>query len=169
MVLAATDEEVYGTLQPFVDQFAGEHNTGAINLGNIRAIRNRLPEPWHLANCVGVLQEKGSLAEIADTWLDFERQQPAAESTIRGRDLVREAIDELLAPLPEDPRIERFELSLQISTGNIIHKEVADVEDAIDFIRTYFADRQAILRTITPRQNRPSDDSSDNASDTPVE
>ncbi|MBL8133068.1 MAG: hypothetical protein JNL42_14500 [Anaerolineae bacterium] len=134
MVLVATDEEVYGTLQPFVDQFANEHNTGAINLGNIRAIRDRLPEPWHLANCVGLLKEKGSLAEIADNWLDFERQQPAAESTVRGRDLVREAIDELLAPLPEDPRIESFELSLQISTGNIIHKEVADVEDAIEFI-----------------------------------
>jgi len=72
---------------------------------------------------------------------------------VTGGDLVKRAIDELLAPLPEEPQIVSFEISLQIDSGNTIYQEFQDMEDALEFIREYFGNPSAILARITPKKN----------------
>jgi len=69
MVLVATDEEVYSSLQPFIDAHIVEKQLEPLELNDMRAIRNKMPRPWDLANCLMFLKETGKLSEIAASWL----------------------------------------------------------------------------------------------------
>lgn len=149
MVLVATDEEVYSTIQPHLDEFLGENSFSL----NAKEMRKRYPRPWDLANCIIWLKEEGVLGKIAGIWLHFEKQGEGGKLAT-GEELIKQAVDELLAPLPDTPRIQKFEISLQVDTGNVIYEEFADVEEALDFIRDHFRNSEQILKRIAPIGNR---------------
>jgi hypothetical protein len=67
---------------------------------------------------------------------------------------VKQAINDLLAPLPSDAQIERFEIALRIKTGNTIYQEFEDMEALIEFIQTYHNNSEAILKRITPGRRK---------------
>ncbi len=149
MVLVATDEEVYSTIQPHLDEFLGE-NSFALNA---KEMRKRYPRPWDLANCIIWLKEENMLDEIAGRWLHFEKRGKGGKLAT-GEELVKQAVDELLAPLPDAPRIQKFEISLKVDTGNVIYEEFTDVEEALDFIRDHFRSPEQILKRIVPIGDR---------------
>lgn len=142
MVWVATDEEVYSTLQGPLNEFLGEDS---FVLDPVQ-MRKKYERPEDLLRFIEYLQETKQLDAIAKTWLEFEREQ-----NLKGEDLVKQAIDGLLAPLPEEPQIQRFEIALQINTGNTIYREFSDIEDAREFLEAYFQNPQAILEQITPK------------------
>ncbi|MDX1995252.1 MAG: hypothetical protein SF029_22910 [bacterium] len=152
MVLVATDVEVYSTLQPHIDTYTQANHLEALKLDNIRAIRNRLPRAWDLANCLAALKQAGVLDQIAQAWLSFERDQDAGGNPIDGAGLIEAAIDKVLKPLPENPRIVGFEISLQVESGNVIHQGFTDLEEALEFMQRYTTNPQAVLETITPKE-----------------
>ncbi len=147
MALVATDEQVYSTLQPSLDQFLGD-NTFQLDAA---AMRESYERPEDLLNLILYLQSDGTLKTIAQSWLQFEKIPQ-----VTGADLVKFAIDELLAPLPPVPMIQKFEITLQINTGNTIHAAFTHLEDAQAFLQAFAHNPQAILERITPRHN-PSD------------
>lgn len=151
MVLIATDEEVYGTLQPFIDDHLAKNQLEPLPLNDMRSIRDKLPRAWDLANCLVTLKASGELTEIARKWLNFERKQVNVGTSILGKNLIEAAVDKVLMPLPQNPRIVRFEISLQIDSGNVIHQSFKDLEEAYTFIETYMNKPEAILEVITPR------------------
>jgi hypothetical protein len=151
MVWVATDAEVYGTIQKPLDNYLGD-NTFKLNA---QTIRKSYPRPWDLANLLIILKEEGELERLASTWLEFERAKDADGRPITGADLVRQAIDELLTPLPSAPNIKGFELALRIDTGNIIYQEFDDIESLFEFANKYYQNPQEILRRITPKKNPP--------------
>ncbi len=53
--------------------------------------------------------------------------------------------------MSESP-IQRIEISLHIDTGNVIYGEFEDIESALEFVRTYHNNPEAILKRITPRK-----------------
>jgi hypothetical protein len=150
MVLVATDDEVYSTLQEPLNIFLEKHDLPALVL-DAAEIQQSLPRPWDLANCLMGLKETGELASIAKTWLNFLRDTAPEGTRTYGKDLIQKAIDELLSPLPEQPQVQTLEIALQIDTGNTIYQEFKDVEEAMDFIQAYFQNPQAILKKITPK------------------
>jgi len=151
MVLVATDDEVYSTLQTPLDDFLSQQNLPSMVL-DTEVIRESLPRAWDVANCLIGLKNSGQLYSIAATWLDFIREQLEDGSSIQGRDRVKRAIDELLSPLPETPKIKQFEIALQIETGNVIYAEFKDSEELCEFIQNYLQNPQAILDKITPKK-----------------
>ena len=148
MVLVATDEEIYSTLQKPLNQYPG----GEAMVLEAAQMRERYPVPWTLANFMIDLHEHGQLDVIAKTWLNFGRVRPTPDQLLTGGDLVKIAIDDLLAPLPQNPGIQALEIALQINTGHTIYQEFTDAEAAVDFIQTYFRNPQAILDRILPRK-----------------
>ncbi|NDJ61384.1 MAG: hypothetical protein GYB67_09675 [Chloroflexi bacterium] len=164
MVHVATDEEVYGTLQPHVDEFCKRHALPVLQL-DAREIRNSLPRSWDLANCLIELADNDQLRDLAESWLRFARRTTDDGQPQLGSDLIREAIDKLLDPLPEVPSVEKFEITLQIDTGNIIYAEFADFEEATAFIQMYHRNPQAILDKIKPKKSPPPEQSAPDSSD----
>ncbi len=149
MVLVATDEEVYGTLQEPLSRYLEKNGLSAFPL-IAEEIRVGLPRPWDLANCLEELNATNELISIAQSWLTIPK--PQAETLQVGGDFVGAAIDELLKPLPDNPKIERLEIALQIDTGNTIYCEFSDMEQAIEFIQTHFQDPKNILKKIAPQK-----------------
>jgi hypothetical protein len=72
MVLVTTDDEVYSTLQLPLNSFLEKHNLPGF-IFDVEQIRDSLPRPWDIANCLMELKETGDLPTIATTWLNFER------------------------------------------------------------------------------------------------
>ncbi len=151
MVLVATDNEVYSTLQSAIDAHVIRNQLDTLKLDDMQAIRNKLPRAWDLANCLVALKASGTLVEIAKSWLNFERAKDSEDKSILGKHLIEEAIDKLLHPLPEIPQIVSFEISLQVDSGNVIYQRFEDLEEAFDFMEKYTGQPQAILEIITPR------------------
>lgn len=145
MIHVATDEEVYSTLQPLLDEFLGE----ATFAFDAKEMRESYPRPDDLVRLMLYLQEMGKLDSVAAKWLQFVRKE--ADQSISGEDRIKRAIDELLSPLPFNPVIQRFEIALQIETGNTIYEEFDDFEKAVEFLQTYFQNPQEILRRIKPK------------------
>ena len=150
MVLVATDEEVYSTLQGPLDHFLGADSFEL----DPKRMRQTLIRPDDLLRLMLHLKEVGELDQIAASWLEFEREKDKKGNPLTGGDLVKKAIDELLIPLPNKPVVEKFEIALQISTGNTIYQEFTDAEEAQQFIQTYFRDPQAVLDRITPKRRQ---------------
>lgn len=151
MVWVASDEEVYRTLQKPLDDYLSDQTFKLDPL----TLRKSYPYPWHLANLLIKLRDTGELDNLAATWLQFERAKDAENRLVTGADLIKRAIDELLAPLPQIPNVEGFEIALKINTGNVIFQAFDDVEAALDFIKKYFQNPQEILQQITPKKRLP--------------
>lgn len=149
MLMVATDDEVYSTLQPHLN----EHMKEVTFQLNAQQIRNKFPEEHveEFYNFMSHLNQSGKLQEVAQSWLNFDRQDEK-KNTIKGSVLIERAIDELLSPLPDNPQIQRFEISLQIDTGNIIHERLDDLEDLLDFIQRYSHNPAKILERIKPKK-----------------
>lgn len=98
------------------------------------------------------------LNSVAHQWLQFQRATRPDGSSVLGQDLVIDAIDELLAAPATPLGIARFEVSLQVTSGNTIYQRFEDKEDLLEFIERYTSDPQALLDIITPRQFIPKDD-----------
>lgn len=153
MVIIASDKQVYESLQAYIDSYTDRHNLGSLKLV-VAQCRNRYPRAWVLANTLIDMGED-RLKEVSDTWLGFVRRVGDQGKEICGRDLINKAIDDLLSPLPPNPRISKFELSIQIDTGNTIYLECADYEEALEFLQLYQQDPRNIIEKITPINNRP--------------
>jgi hypothetical protein len=148
MVLVATDEQVYSTLQSPLDRFLGA-DTFTLDAG---IMRESYPRPRDLLKLAILLEESGELDAIAASWLEFDRLQGSDGVVLKGSDLIKAAVDELLAPLPDNPAISRLEIALQIDTGNTIYEEFSDVEDVIEFLTRYWSNPQEILDRIMPKE-----------------
>lgn len=147
MVLVATDEEVYNTLQDPLNRYAGA-NTFSLDAARMRKSYIR---PWDLANLLVNLKASGELKTLADNWLRFERRRDDEGHIFTGADEIKRAVDELLISLPQNPAVREFEIALQIDTGNTIYQTFDDVEDAMQFIHDHFQNPTAILERIKPR------------------
>lgn len=148
VVLVATDEQVYGTLQKLLDEYFGDKSFYL----EPKEMRKSYPRPWDLANLLITLQAENKLEALATSWLEFERKRDAEGNILTGTDLIKQAITELLAPLPGKPNVKGFQIALQIDTGNVIYQEFDDVEAAFLFIQTYHQNPQKILERITPKK-----------------
>ncbi|MBI1881581.1 MAG: hypothetical protein HYR94_25655 [Chloroflexi bacterium] len=151
MVLVATDEEVYDTLQPYLDKYLGDDTFQL----DAKRIQSKFPEEYieDFYNFMNHLNKTGTLQKIAQTWLNFNRQDKHNKTT-KGATLIEAAIDELLAPLPGTLPIQNFEISLQIETGNIIYEKFEDLEDLLNFIQEYSQNPAKILERITPKKRQ---------------
>ena len=127
MVLVATDEQVYSTLQGPLDELFG---ADTFTLDAV-TMRDSYPRPRDLLKLAIFLEATDKLDAIAASWLEFDRLQTSDGAVLKGSDLVKAAVDELLAPLPDNPAISGLEIALQIDTGNIIYEEFSDVEDVM--------------------------------------
>jgi hypothetical protein len=157
MVQVAKDDEIYQTLQPSLDTYLHSSGLAPLQLNAVQ-IRQRLPRAKDVSACLTAMKENGTLGSLAREWLQFQRTIRLDGSRVLGRDLVVDAIDELLAPYPETPLIDGFEISLRVNTGNTIYQRFNDKEDLIDFIEKYTSNPQAIRDIITPRRFIPKDD-----------
>ena len=55
---------------------------------------------------------------------------------------------------PTSPKIKRFGITLEIETGNLIHREFDNWEELVKFAEEYAHNPQWILEQITPKRNR---------------
>ena len=55
--------------------------------------------------------------------------------------------------LSKQPNIKRFEITLEIETGNLIHRKFDNLKDLAEFAKEYANDPQKILEEITPKRN----------------
>jgi hypothetical protein len=145
MIHVATDDEVYNTLQPHLDKFLG-NSTFVLNTNEMR---KSYPRPDELLQMMLFLQTIGKLDEVAKQWLLFTRETNGKQAT--GAERIKLAVDELLTPLPNNPQIKRFEVSLQMETGNTIYGEFDDYEKTLEFLQTYFQNPEEILKRIKPK------------------
>ena len=145
MVLVATDEQVYSTLQQPLDQFLGENSFQL----DVATMRESYPRPDALLAMLTDLQDNKRLIPIARSWLKFERQSIDGQ-TVQGADLIQMALDDLLQPASETNRVTRIEIALHIDAGNIIYAEFIDQESAMAFIQDYANDPEAIQKRIDP-------------------
>ncbi len=148
MVLTATDAEIYSTLQGPLDDFLGDDSFTL----DPATMRKRYIRPVDLANFIIHFDSTGQLEGVAQSWLNFSREIDGKQVT--GGELIKKAIDELLAPFSNAPNVQRFKVSLDIDTGNVIYQEFDNLEDAMEFVTTYAQNPDKILDKITPRALR---------------
>ena len=115
-------------------------------------MRKRYIRPAELANFIIHLDATGQLESVAQSWLNFLREIDNKQAT--GGELIKKAIGELLTPFSFTPNVQRFKVSLDIDTGNVIYQEFDNLEDAMDFVTTYAQNPDKILDKITPRALR---------------
>ena len=84
--------------------------------------------------------------------MNFNRVIESSNETINGKILIQRALDNLLSPLPENPKIRAFEITLEIETGNLIHKSFNDVEELYDFIQNNVQNPAKIRELISPKK-----------------
>jgi hypothetical protein len=146
-ILIATDEQVYQSLQPSLDDYLRQHQLEPLIL-NAETIRDKYDRAWDLANFIQWLDAQRQLIPLAGEWLTLVH---AADPTSTGIDKIRRALDKFLAPLPEHPKVITWEITLQVDTGNLIHLEFDDLEDMHDFLLKYSDPRQ-LLEIISPKK-----------------
>ena len=151
MILVATDDEVYNSIQPHLDRALGE-NTFMLNA---RQIRGRFPERYvdMFDDFLIGLNETGELNKLAKQWLKFQRIDVDGNMT-NGQELIREALNILLQPLPVNPKINNFEITLEVETGNLIYRKFQDLEELMDFINQNVTDPAKILEEISPKPTK---------------
>jgi len=150
MILVATDEEVYKSLQPHLDRILGNKSFAL----DAKKIRNRFPENHVEAFDAFLIKfrDSGELYKLTKSWLNFNRVVESSNETINGKILIQRALDNLLSPLPENPKIRAFEITLEIETGNLIHKSFNDVEELYDFIQNNVRNPAKIRELISPKK-----------------
>jgi hypothetical protein len=145
MIHVATDEEIYGTLQPLLDEFLGQASFAL----DPKQMRESYPQPETLLQLMLYLEGAGKLSPLAARWLQFTQEENG--HLVSGVERIKQAIDDLLAPLPSNPSIKRFEIALQLETGNTIYEEFDNFEEALEFLQKHFHNPQEILRRIKPK------------------
>lgn len=151
MILVATDEDVYNSIQPFLDKTLGEET---FNL-DAENIRKRFPEE-HVEKFYEFLNEfkkSGKLDKLAATWLNFNKIDDKGIS-VKGRNLIETSIDKILTPIPKYPKISNFEITLEIETGNLIYRKFDDMEELLEFINEYTGSPDKIFNDIKPKNKR---------------
>lgn len=150
MILVATDEEVYESLQPYLDSALGKRSFEL----DAKRIRSRFPENHVEAFDAFLIKfrDSGELYKLAKSWLNFNRVVESSGEIINGKILIQKALDELLSPLPKSPKIKAFEITLEIETGNLIHKSFKDVEELYDFIQNNVQNPAKIRELISPKK-----------------
>jgi len=83
MVLVATDEQVYGTLQGPLDELFG---ADTFTLDAV-TMRESYPRPRDLLKLAILLEETGTFDAIAASWLEFDRLQSSDGVVLKGSDL----------------------------------------------------------------------------------
>ncbi len=152
MILVATDEEVYQSIQPHLDNVLGNKSFEL----DAKQIRYRFPES-HVEDFDSFLikfRDSGELYKLAKSWLSFKRDTESANETVNGKVLIQRALDNLLSPLPESPQIKTFEITLEVETGNLIHKSFDDLEDLLDFIQNNAQNPAKIKELISPKKRK---------------
>ncbi|MDL1910960.1 hypothetical protein FBQ81_09760 [Chloroflexi bacterium CFX6] len=151
MILVATDDEVYQSIQPYLNDALGDKSFEL----NARQIRQRFPEKYVDAfdDFLVAFRESKGLDKLAKQWLSFIRTDVNGVQ-IDGKQLIRNALDDLLKPLPATPKARSFEITLEIETGNLIYRKFNDLEELIEFIKEDAHNPQWILEQITPKRNR---------------
>ncbi len=151
MLLVATDEEIYQSLQPSLDQYLGENSFPL----DAKQIRFRFPEKRveEFDDFLITLRDSGQLYKLAKTWLNFERKIETGE-IFKGRILIQKSLDDLLKPLPKQLKISNFEVTFEVETGNLIHKTFQDIEEMLDFINQTARDPDKIRQIISPMKRQ---------------
>jgi len=54
----------------------------------------------------------------------------------------------------KNPGTERFEITLEIETGNLIHRKFNNLKELVEFATEYTNNPEKIIEEITPKQNR---------------
>ncbi len=96
---------------------------------------------------------RGLLNKLAKQWLKFQRTDIDGNAT-NGQELIRKALDILLQPLPANPKINNFEITLEVETGNLIYRKFKDLEELLDFINQNVTDPAKILEEISPKPTK---------------
>ncbi len=151
MILVATDEEVYKSIQPYLDRAL---KNKSFNLDALQ-IRKRFPLQYidQFDGFLAGLRESGELNILAKQWLKFPRIDANGVST-NGKQLIQNALNELLKPLPQNPKINNYEITFEIETGNLIYRKFKDVEELLEFINENANNPKKILEEITPKHNK---------------
>ena len=149
MVLVATDDEVYSTLQPYINAYFGK---GGFKL-DADAMRQSYIRPGDFLKVLCHLLETEEINQVAQAWLSFDRVDETTQYTHKGYELINQSIDELLSPLPnaQDVNVNKLKISLEINTGNVIYQEFDDIEEAQEFIQRYINNPDEILKRILPK------------------
>ena len=149
MILVATDDEIYHSLQPYLDQYLGSNSFTL----DAKQIRFRLPEKHvdEFDDFLIDLRNSGQLHKLAKTWLNFEREIESGKS-IKGKTLIQYSLDNLLEPLPTELPISQYAVTFEIKTGNLIYKTFNDLEDMLDFINQTARDPEKIREIISPKK-----------------
>jgi hypothetical protein len=92
------------------------------------------------------------LYKLAKSWLSFKRDIESSDETVNGKILIQRALDNLLSPLPAKPKIRAFEITLEVETGNLIHKSFGDLEELLDFIQNNAQNPARIRELISPKK-----------------
>lgn len=146
-VLVATDEQVYKSLQSDLDTYLEQQGLEPLTL-EVKLVRDQYQRAWDLANFVQWLDAQEQLLPLAERWLALTHP---SEPGLTGVDKIKRALDKFLTPLPANPRISSWEVTLKVSTGNLIHLNFDDPEELQDFLLQY-SDPQEILKRITPKK-----------------
>ena len=151
MVLVATDDEVYTSIQPHLDAALGKKSFKL----DAKQIRHGFPEEFVdiFDNFLISLKENGELDKLAKQWFRINRVGADGKQS-NGKELVEKAIDILLRPLPVKPKINSFEITLEIETGNLINRRFNDLEELLEFITQNVTDPNVILDEISPSPNK---------------
>ncbi len=151
MILVATDDEIYRSLQPALDQYLGEETF----VLDAKEIRHRFPEQHveKFDDFITKMRNNGDLYKLAKIWLSFDRQLETGER-VKGKRLVQNALDELLKPLPKNIKISQFEITFELETGNLIHKAFTDLEELVEFINETARDSGKIREIISPKKRK---------------
>ena len=151
MILVATDDEIYRSLQPYLDQYLGNDTFSLV----AKQIRFRFPEK-HVEQFDDFLinmRDTGQLDKVAKTWLNFEQETETGER-LKGKVLIQQSLDILLRPLPAKLNLRQYEITFEVETGNLIHKTFNDLEDMLDFINTTARNPEKIREIISPKRNK---------------
>ena len=114
MILVATDDEVYKSLQPHLDKALMEDSFQL----EAKQIRGRFPAKYVevFDDFLIKFRDSGELYGLAKTWLNFSRYIVSTDETINGKILIQRALDDLLKPLPANPKVTNFEITFEIET-----------------------------------------------------
>jgi len=151
MILVATDEEIYQSIQPHLNKDLGDKSFEL----NAVEIRKRFPEK-HVDSFDDFLinfKDTKELDKLAKQWFNFPRVDNNGVQT-DGKQLVKNVLDNLLKPLPANPKITNFEITFEIETGNLIYRKFNDLEELLEFINDNASNPEKIIEEITPKQNR---------------
>jgi len=151
MILVATDDEIYRSLQPLLDRYLGNKTFYL----DAKRIRNRFPEEHvdTFDDFLIHLRDTGELLKLAKTWLSFDRSIETNQQ-VKGNLLIQHALDKLLKPLPRELKIRQFEVTFELETGNLIHKSFSDLEEMLEFVTQTAGNSEKMREMVSPKKGK---------------